>query len=165
VGAARGVRAVVVERAVRLDLVRDGAGPGGPVPLAGRRRLPRGGPAGRRRPDQPAVRRPEPRRTGAPGARRADDRGLAAAGELGPGARHAVPRRRRQRLLAGDQPRLPDRRRRGGHDRAVHAGAHGSAAARSGSRCRCSVVGWRRSRSPTAASSTSPPAGRIPPGR
>ena len=80
------VRPVLGERAGRLDLVRDRPGPRRPLPVAGRRRLPGRAPAGRGRPAQPALRRPEPGRAAPPGPGRADDRGLAAAGQLGPGA-------------------------------------------------------------------------------
>ena len=54
VEAAGDLGAVLGQRPGRLDLVRDRPGPRGPVPVAGRCRLPGRGAAGRRRPAEPA---------------------------------------------------------------------------------------------------------------
>ena len=107
--------------------------------------------------------RAEPGRARPHGDRRAHDRGLALADELGTRARPIVRGRRRHRPLAGDQPRLPDRRR---GRRSPSCSTSGSARVRWAARPACrsgwSAPGSSPSPSPTAASCTSPPRSRTP---
>ncbi len=83
----------------------------------------------------------------------ADDRLLDTPNELGARPRPAVPRRRRRPALAVDQPRLSDRRRRRGDDRALRLPACAAdERSRPASRSASSAAASSRSRSPTAAS-------------